>query len=989
MGIVTEYLTLQKQFQQQYGDRTILLLQLGTFYEIYQFDPNNCSSEAHKTDDSKVVWNEPIGHAVELSPILNITLTCKDGNEPYSIKNPHMIGFPTIAYEKYKLTLLANDFIIVRMDQGLKDEKGKVTRYVSEVVSANLEIDAIPQSRTTSNIVCIYIEHQGKKSSKLEDTLITAGIAVIDIITGSNKIAEYYSKTDDSAIAVQELFRFLIVHYPKEIIIHLSDFPTDEYYKSYLEKVLELRRFDRVFFKTNEVITDFKKLSYQTEFLNKIYTSKNVRNDSIIHTLGLEYLNYGRISYLLLLQYLHTHKLSIITKLPKPDVNWIDANKHLILAHNAILQLNVLSNNKSKEIDSLMSILDYNCTNLGKRLLATMLENPLYKAEEIQVYYDMVDEMIRENTWQNLDTALKELPDIARLHRKLEIKAIIPRELALLYKSYLKIIAIYTTVLSTNLPTIHSQLLSTEQISMFNTFIQRYSSLFDFDSLETCNINDNSLEFTKYPLKQGYFPELDNLSKQLTTHETTLQQIIEHLNFFLQNTKGQKIVISAMKKKRGAIKQEATESVLITTVAKANALSSANINKELCGQITIAPFTTNEKIITSDKIAYLCGEIDTIKLTIKQKLLEIYYASLEEMNTMFTFYSALSNVIAKLDLVHSYAKVSIKNNYFKPIIVNENHSFLEMKELRHPIIEKIISGPYVPNDVTLNQNGLIVFGLNAAGKSSLAKAIALNILMAQIGCYTSSKLRYKPYAKIITRLSGEDDLFKNQSSFTVEMSELRTILRQADQNTLVLADEISRGSESISGAGITVSAVLFLLDIKCSFILSSHLHTIVDIPDIKELPEDKLRICHLSVKRDLETNMLIYERKLIPGSGSSVYGVLVAESLDLPKNFIDKAYEVVNYILKGNSHVVTPNTSKYNSKIYVDSCCICGKNFNLEVHHVKEQHLANANGFIGNMHKNNEGNLVVLCKSCHVCLHKNKQELDVLKTVNGHVVKLK
>lgn len=1102
MGLITEYFVNQKKYEAQYGERTVVLTQVGAFYEMWQYEPSYCTSDEAKLDEFGNMQTESVGHAIELSIVLNCILTVESKSEPYSYKHPHKVGFPMIAYEKNRDTLLSNDYVIIRIDQvkTTKTTKGPEERYVAEICSPTMQLDHISSRRATSNNACIYIEyHQGMNHSRnrYENFVITTGAAVVDVITGHNRVCEFYSKNEDQVHAVQELYRFLIAHYPRELIIHINDMPvgldshtdtTPNPYVKYLERVLELRRFDRMNVYVNNVPADYKKTAYQVEVLNKLFTkpmpsqsqgiSLNIiqkRNEKIIEELNLERMNYGRIAYMLLMQHCHSHNVDIISKLPSPDLQWIDDQRHLILTHNAIVQLDLISadkngssysSNRKKEIDSLMSVLDHNQTHLGRRALHTLLQNPMLNSNDIELYYNMVNEMsiiVTENDvlWMTLDRQLKELPDIGRLQRKLEIKLITPRELAILYGAYIKIINIYVTILNVKTPILHSQMFHQEDISSFNEFIARFSGIIDFDSLECCHIDTSSesnirwLEFVKCPIRSGYYPDLDAQSKALAEAENSLQQIVDHLNGFITNSRGKKIEFKTTKKKQGAKKQEPTGIILTTTAAKANELSASSINTNLCGNIAILPYTSSDRMITSDRISNLCGIIDGIRMWMRKRLVSIYDSIVEEMVAKYTFYVPVASLIAKLDLLHSYAKISAQYNYHRPEIVSEGMdcSYLEARDIRHPIIERIIDGAYVTNDIFLgnsqniivesstdqsgivqsstdqsgivqngtdrnvivqsgtNQNelrsdGILLFGVNQTGKSSLAKAVAVNIIMAQIGCYVPSRLKYKPYSKIITRLSGNDNIFKGESSFAVEITELRTILRQSDQNTLVIGDELCKGTETDSGMAIASSAILSLINKRTSFIFATHMHDILKLSYIRNLQQESLKICHLAINYNEATKDLTYNRKMLAGSGPSNYGLMVAKSLGLPNDFMDVANEILLEITGENKELVDITRSRYNKKLYVDSCARCNKNRNqteLHNHHIIERKHANEKGIItgiikgddginvdiGIIQKNAKDNLIVLCRDCHTSLHQKKQELETLSVGNGTIIRVR
>jgi DNA mismatch repair protein MutS len=1053
MGLIQEYLELQKKHEAQYGERTVVLMAVGVFYEIYEYDPTYCTSPEARIDKQGKVWNEQIGHAVEISVILNCALTFENSNEPYSILNPNKAGFPVIAFEKNRATLLANDYTIVRVDQEKSTGKGPVNRYVSEICSPTMQFDSISLNRPTSNIACIYVEYQQGMGTtatapKFENFLITTGVAVIDVITGNNRVCEFYSKVEDQVYAIQEMYRFLISHYPRELVVHIDDMPAPidvhtetnpNPYIKYLEKVLELRRFDRLVTRVNDVAPDYKRLPYQIEFLNKIFTKPietnqsatpglqlNViqkRNERIIEELGLERMNYGRIAYMLLLQHIYSHNTDIISKLSKPDLQWIDERKHLILTHNAIVQLDLVSevNRRSRknQIDSLMSVLDHNQTHLGRRSLQNLLQNPMSDPNDISIYYNMIDEMSSQQVdnqplWFVIERHLKELPDIGRLQRKLEIKLISPKELAILYKAYIKIINLYVMILQVRAPVLHSQMMTKEDVANFNQFIARFTTLINFETLECCHIdtaeNERWMEFTECPIRKGIFPDIDAQVEQLLQAETNMQQIVDHLNTFLMRSTGKKLEFKAAKKKQGAKKQLPTGTILATTNAKATALLSSPIDTNLCGVLQTGPYTSTEKIITSDRIHTLCTQIDSIRAWMRQRLLEIYELILDEMTSKFNFFVPVANLIAKIDLLHSYSKVTYRFNYSRPeLVVDDGASFVEAREIRHPIIERLIDTAYVTNDVLLGRgdlnaetqevnrtNGMLLYGLNMTGKSSLAKAIALNIIMAQIGCYTSSHLRYKPYSKIITRLSGNDNLFRGESSFAIEMSELRTILRQSDSKTLIVGDEISRGSENVSATGIIGSAILSLIGVDATFIFATHVHDLVDLPHIQSIEPHKLKICHLTVTKDPVTNCLIYERKLQPSNGPHIYGIMVAESLGLPADFIAKAYEISNFVMGIGPNILSPKRSQYNRDVYVNTCSMCGKTkyqTQLHTHHIVEQKHADPNGIIkdetGIMHKNLKGNLLILCENCHRNLHQTETELETVTIPTGKLIRMK
>jgi DNA mismatch repair protein MutS len=250
--------------------------------------------------------------------------------------------------------------------------------------------------------------------------------------------------------------------------------------------------------------------------------------------------------------------------------------------------------------------------------------------------------------------------------------------------------------------------------------------------------------------------------------------------------------------------------------------------------------------------------------------------------------------------------------------------------------------------------------------------------MAQCGMWVAGKIKFSPYKKILTRLTGNDDMLKGYSSFAVEMIEINTILINSDNKSLILGDELTRGTESASGTGLIISLIEHLVNKKSTFIVSSHMH---HMPKYIKCTEN-LKICHLSTIYDEKENCLIYNRKLKEGQGSNYYGIEVAKSFISIKEFIERANEIRKDVTDQNKLFLQMKKSRYNNNLYVDHCELCGSNNHLHTHHIKEQKFADENGFIDNHSKNKEFNLMILCETCHEKIHRDHQQINI-KYING------
>jgi len=225
----------------------------------------------------------------------------------------------------------------------------------------------------------------------------------------------------------------------------------------------------------------------------------------------------------------------------------------------------------------------------------------------------------------------------------------------------------------------------------------------------------------------------------------------------------------------------------------------------------------------------------------------------------------------------------------------------------------------------------------------------------------------------MTRILGNDNLFKGMSTFAVEMSELRVILKCADQNSLILGDELCSGTEIDSAISIFVAGLQKLHALKSCFIFATHMHEIVDYEEIAQL--DKLITKHMAVMYDRARDALIYDRKLRDGAGPSMYGLEVCKSLHLPDDFLKMANAIrVKYRTKSAGGDLNFKPSHFNAHKIKGMCELCKKDVGEEVHHLQHQKEADANDYIQHFHKNHRANLLTVCESCHLKMHETGQQ---------------
>jgi hypothetical protein len=347
--------------------------------------------------------------------------------------------------------------------------------------------------------------------------------------------------------------------------------------------------------------------------------------------------------------------------------------------------------------------------------------------------------------------------------------------------------------------------------------------------------------------------------------------------------------------------------------------------------------------------------------------------------------------------------VSFSQRFFSEGVVDEEN--IKASKMRHCLIEKIQQNElYVANDIALGNsfegsngldgqglNGILLYGTNAVGKTSFIRALGISVIMAQAGLYVpATSFEFYPYKYIFTRIIGNDNLFKGLSTFAVEMSELRTILRLSDERSLVLGDELCSGTESISAASIFVAGIQMLEKKSCSFIFATHLHEITNYDEITSLHNVGCK--HMSVIYDKEKDLLIYDRKLKDGPGTNMYGLEVCKSLNLPQDFLDLAHNIrMKYNPESNS-LLDQKSSHFNAKHIKGFCEKCNKKMATEVHHLQYQQDADDKGIIKNnedgltFHKNHPANLLSICEQCHDEIHKSDKKMKKVKTTKGVIV---
>jgi len=332
------------------------------------------------------------------------------------------------------------------------------------------------------------------------------------------------------------------------------------------------------------------------------------------------------------------------------------------------------------------------------------------------------------------------------------------------------------------------------------------------------------------------------------------------------------------------------------------------------------------------------------------------------------------DLVIFMDMLQCKCYIADKYNYVKPIIEESQSAYVKAHGLRHCLIEHLNEQElYVTNDIELglDKTGMLLYGTNAVGKTSLMKALGISVIMAQAGLFVPcSQFIYNPYTALFTRILGVDNIFKGLSTFAVEMSELRTIFHLADENSLVLGDELCSGTESNSALSIFMSGLEKLSNLKVNFIFATHFHEILKYNELAIL--DNVGIYHMTVIYNKEQDKLIYDRKLKQGPGDCMYGLEVCKALYMPDDFLNRANELRIKYNPEQTNILAFTRSHYNAKKVKGVCEYCNKEIGTEIHHINEQNRANIRNYIDGFHKNHIANLANICEKCHKKIHSNE-----------------
>ena len=770
--------------------------------------------------------------AVEISHVLDLTLTGKDCG--LGEKAP-MCGVPYHAVDTYvnKLISLGYKIAICEQTSDPKDKKKTsdvVQRDIVRIITPGTLIDeGLLNEKQNNYLASIYCN---------KDCI---GFAYLDISTGEFKTTEFSKEN-----RVRDLNDNLVRIMPSEILAYCD---------KDIENNLQVRQLDLI-----------PKFTYSYPELFDVQTCNEVLerqfSKNYKEKFSLKNHQYATVACGALFGYIKNTQKRNLSHIS--SIKYIGEEKFMQLDINTRRNLEIMETMRDRrKRGSLLNVMDKTRTSMGARLIRTWIEQPLYDAKQINMRLDAVEDLCSKIILRdNLTSTLNKCNDIERISGRISYNNFTPKDCKSLCESL------------SLLPTIKSLIEScnTEFIKNIYDDIDDYS---DIVTILKSAIVDNPPTLTNVGgiFNKGYSKELDEYKFACENSQT----LISEYEAKQRNITGIKNLKVAYNKVYGYY-------------IEINKQYISNLPLDYIRKQTVS---NNERYI-SEELKELEEKLSTAEeksIKLEQKL----FNDIREMLlTKVLSLQKTSNAVARLDCVLSFAQLAIKNNYTKPKI-NNKLTTINIIDGRHPVVEEISRDEFIPNDTRLDENEnrtMIITGPNMAGKSTYMRQVALITLMAHMGSFVPAKQAEIALTdRIFTRVGASDDLALGQSTFMVEMSEVANILHNATDKSLIVLDEIGRGTSTYDGLSIAWAVVEYLSNnMHAKTLFSTHYHELTELENF--LPG--VKNYKITVK-EINGN-IVFLRKIARGGASRSFGIEVAALAGVPEQIIQRAKEISNML---------------------------------------------------------------------------------------------
>lgn len=786
--------------------------------------------------------------AIEVSKELELTLTGKDCGQP---ERAPMCGIPYHAAEGYINKLVSNGHKVAICEQveDPKAAKGIVKREVIKVVTPGTNLNSQALDETKNNYLC-SIYYQGD----------VIGFSVADFTTGDFFLTQLKTESE----LIDEINKFV----PSEII-------TNEYFS--------MSGIDLTFINEKLGITMSELDNWY--FDDDTCKAKLLNHFKLNSLDGLGVTDYptGLIASGALLTYLYETQKSemshIITLSP------YTTGKYMIIDSSSRRNLELVETLREKQKKgSLIWVLDKTKTAMGARMLRMFVEQPLINKDEITARQDMIEELNSKTIdREELREYLNPVYDLERLMTRISCKTANPRDL-IAFKNSLEM-----------LPHIKNIIKNFESLS-FRDCYDKLDDLQDIYNLISASIEDEPPITVRDGgiIKNGFSKEADELRDAKTKGKEWLAQLEERER---ENTGIKNLKVKYNK-------------VFGYYLEVTNSFKSL-VPKEWTRKQTL----TNAERYTTDELKHLEDVILGAEDKLNTLEYDLFCQVRDEISNQVIRIQATAKAVAMIDVFTSLSLVSQQNNYVRPKI-NEK-GVIDIKNGRHPVVEKMINNDmFVANDTYLDNAAnrvSIITGPNMAGKSTYMRQTALIVLMAQIGSFVpASSANIGIVDRIFTRVGASDDLASGQSTFMVEMTEVANILRNATVKSLIILDEIGRGTSTFDGLSIAWAVVEHIANTKllgAKTLFATHYHELTEL----EGSLNGVNNYCIAVKENGDD--IVFLRKIVKGGADKSYGIQVAKLAGVPDAVIERAKELVAELTDADISQKARDIAQYSKKI--------------------------------------------------------------------------
>lgn len=777
---------------------------------------------------------------------LELTLTGRDCGQD---ERAPMCGVPYHSAESYIARLVAKGYKVAICEQTEDPAaaKGIVKREVIRVITPGTVLESSMLDETKNNYIC---------SLFMCETIV--GVCFADVSTGELHATELTSQsiTELHSLIINELSRFS----PREILINdqaLSLKTLPDFIREKLSASVECLDASDYAGCGSKMLSHFKKANFDELSLNE--------GSPLVPAVS------GLFSYL------ERTQITGIDRMNQLDI--YSENRVMGLDLNARRNLELLETMRNKERrGSLLWVLDKTKTAMGKRLIRSWIEQPLLSPAGITLRQNAVEELFDNREASDvISEALSGIYDLERIMTRIVYGSANGRELRSLWSTLIKLPG-----LKESLRALGATML-TDICSRIDT-LEDIAELIDSSIVEEppFTIREGGI------IREGYSPELDDLRHDMNGGKSLIAEVeakekertgIPKLKVGYNRVFGYYIEIS------NAYKNQAPPEYI-----RKQTLSNCEryITEELKN-------LENRILGAHDKSIVIESQLfEDIRKRVAAELLRVQTAA---------------KAIAELDVLNSLAVVAVKNDYTRPRITANGKIYI--KDGRHPVVEALLNNPFVPNDTDMDMKDnriSVITGPNMAGKSTFMRQVAVIVIMAQIGSFVpASAAEIGIVDSVFTRVGASDDLAAGQSTFMIEMSEVADILKNATPQSLIILDEIGRGTSTFDGMSIARAVLEYIYDKKlvgAKTLFATHYH------ELTELEDDLQGVRNYNIAVKKHGDDITFLRRIIRGGADDSFGIQVAKLAGVPEKVVSRAKQVLASLEEG-SELKRPKTRRY------------------------------------------------------------------------------